>query len=657
MYRVIAYNGIGDRQGAVLHEPESYGNKAISGTVNLLFNGVNTAEFEIPMSNSLFRQIQPITWLIKVVNTLDGDVVFDGRVAKVDGEFSGLHSQTIKCEDCLAYLHDSTQVYRKVQNTTIREFLQMIVDEHNKQVESWKRFRLGEVTVTNSTDNVYRYTSDTQDTFDTIKDKLIDRMGGYLIWHRDGNDLVLDYLKDYGQHVDTPIMVGKNLKSAKREFDVTELITRLVPVGSAIEQPEGATVEQGKDAAQPKYTIESVNNGVRYLEDVALQQRFGIIQKAVEWQDVKVPQILKSKGQEYLSAQRVGLLSWTVDVVDISLLDSAYRSFQLGNYYPIVDDFLSVREDLQVVEKKLDITQPQKMTLKVGTQNKTLSQYQLEYKAAMTYIEEQRQNSLQTLAAMKQQLATLKAISDKLPAQEAQIKELERRIAELEASGGSSGSGGGGGTYSGNIIDVSEWQTTIDWSKVIGAGLALAIIRVQHGSTHEDLTYKVNIPAVIKAGANYAVYAYFSATSTADAAVEANDFYNRARAVIGSGRQPRFWAIDVETVEMGGNVGAMRAGVEAYMDKLNALGVPDSKIVLYIANHLYPQFNLNVNRAAAVWIPSYGANDGTVAGSTKPAHPYDLWQYTSTGSVPGIKGNVDMNTDPSERFKQQFLSK
>ena len=437
MYRVIAYNGVEDQQGIVLHEPESYGNKAVSGVINLLFNGVNTAEFKIPMNNTLFRQIQPIAWFVKVVNTLDGDVVFDGRVAKVDGEFSGLHSQTIKCEDCLAYLHDSTQVYRKVQNTTIREFLQMIVDEHNNQVESWKQFRLGEVTVTNSTDNVYRYTNDTQDTFDTIKDKLIDRLGGYLVWHRDGNGLVLDYLKDYGQRVDMPIMLGKNLKSAKREFDVTELITRLVPVGSTIEQPEDAAVDQGKDAAQPKYTIEGVNNGVRYLEDTALQQRFGIIQKAVEWQDVKVPQILKSKGQEYLSAQRVGLLSWTVDVVDISLLDSAYRSFQLGDYYPIVDDFLSVREDLQVVEKKLDITQPQKMTLKIGTQNKTLSQYQLEYQAAMTYIEEQRQNSLQTLAAMKQQLATLKTISDKLPAQEAQIKELERRIQELESGGGS----------------------------------------------------------------------------------------------------------------------------------------------------------------------------------------------------------------------------
>lgn len=446
MYRVIAYNGVDDAEGAVLHEPESYGNKAITGTIELLFNGVDTAEFKIPMNNSLYRKMEPITWLVKVVNTVDGEIVFDGRVAKIDGEFSGLHSQTIKCEDCLAYLHDSTQIYRKVQNTTIKQFLQMLVDEHNKQVEPWKRFRLDRVTVENSTDNVYRYTEDTKDTFDTIKDKLIDRLGGYLIWHRDSSGgLVLDYLKEYGEMVDTPIMLGKNLQSAKREFDVTELITRLVPVGSAIEQPEGAPVDQGQDAAMPKYTIDGVNNGVRYLEDAALKDRFGTIQKAVEWQDVKVPQILKSKGLQYLSNQRVGLLSWTVDVVDISLLDPSYKSFQLGNYYPIVDDFLSVTENLQVVEKKLDITQPQKMTLKIGTQNKTLSQYQLEYQAAMTTIEEQRQNAMQTVDAMQKQLKTLQSITNKIPAQEAQIEDLIKRINELEAGDGN----GSGGDYTG----------------------------------------------------------------------------------------------------------------------------------------------------------------------------------------------------------------
>lgn len=208
----------------------------------------------------------------------------------------------------------------------------------------------------------------------------------------------------------------------------------------------------------------------------------------------------------------------------------------------------------------------------------------------------------------------------------------------------------------GKIIDVSEWQGVIDWNKVIADDVTLSIIRVQHGSAHQDLKYMENLQQCISAGGKYAVYAYFAATSTSDAQQEARDFYNRTQQVVAGKQQPIFYAIDVESIEMSGDVTQMRAGVEAYMSQLNALGVPDNKIVLYIANHLYDKFNLNVARPGAIWIPSYGQNDGTLANSLKPTHPYDLHQFTSKGSVKGISGNVDMSAEPSEKFKELIFS-
>ena len=208
----------------------------------------------------------------------------------------------------------------------------------------------------------------------------------------------------------------------------------------------------------------------------------------------------------------------------------------------------------------------------------------------------------------------------------------------------------------GKIIDVSEWQGVIDWPSVIADDVTLSIIRVQHGSAHQDLKYMENLQKCISAGGKYAVYAYFAATSTSDAQQEARDFYNRTQKVVAGKQQPIFYAIDVESIEMSGDVTQMRAGVEAYMSQLNALGVPDNKIVLYIANHLYDRFNLNVARPGAIWIPSYGQNDGTLANSLKPTHPYDLHQFTSKGSVKGISGNVDMSAEPSEKFKELIFS-
>lgn len=637
MYRVIVYKNANDQVGEVLHEPRNCGNKVISGELDMQFNGVSTASFTITMQNSLYRQEEAIANLVKVIDTNTGKVAFDGRVVKIDGAFSGSHTQTLQCEDCLAYLHDSTQVYRKVQNTTIRDFLQMIVDEHNRQVEPHKRFQLGRVTVSNSTDNVYRYTDDAQDTFDTIKDKLVSRLGGFLIWHRDGNgQLVLEYLASVGEHMDTPIKLGKNLKSAKREYDVRDIITRLVPIGSPIEQGQTEQSSDDTAAAQPKTTIESVNNGIRYLDDMALISRFGIIQKAVEWNNVKVPSILKTKGQEYLQKQRVGLLTWSVDVVDISLLEPTYKSFEMGNFYPIHDQFLGLVEDLQVVAKKLDITQPHKMSLTIGTKNRTLSQYQLDYQAAMQYAEQQRQNAQQTANDLKNRIKELLTVTNRIPEQDKEIADLQNRLKELEAQQTQ--------YFDGVIIDVSEFQGDIDWSRVKASGLALAIVRVQYGANRADLKYQRNLTTLGNIGANYAVYSYMTASDTSSAEREAQALYTRTQQA-GNGKQPRFYMIDVE--ETTGN--DMRGIVEAYMNKLNSLGVADNKIVLYIANHLYSSFNLNVARAGSIMIPAYR--------STPPDHAYDLWQYTSSGSVSGINGNVDMSKNYSNRFKTQYLRK
>ena len=100
----------------------------------------------------------------------------------------------------------------------------------------------------------------------------------------------------------------------------------------------------------------------------------------------------------------------------------------------------------------------------------------------------------------------------------------------------------------GKIIDVSEWQGVIDWPSVIADDVTLSIIRVQHGSAHQDLKYMENLQQCISAGGKYAVYAYFAATSTSDAQQEARDFYNRTQQVVAGKQQPIFYAIDVEVL-------------------------------------------------------------------------------------------------------------
>lgn len=294
-----------------------------------------------------------------------------------------------------------------------------------------------------------------------------------------------------------------------------------------------------------------------------------------------------------------------------------------------------------------DKDQVTQITLNNAT--KTILDYQRSASKNLSAIVDSQKNHLSELTQGYNELqSTNQALKDQLQQLQNQVKQLQPTNPPVNPNKKP--------IQVGKIIDVSEWQGAINWSQVVNQDLSLAIIRVQDGSAHQDIQYVKNLNNAIDAGARYAVYAYFRGVSNSDAQIEATDFYNRTKQVVGNKRQPVFYAIDVESIEMGGNANAMRDGVEAYMNQLNSLGVPDSQIVLYIANHLYNTLNLNVTRAGSIWLPSYGMNDGTIAGSTKPTHTYDLWQYTSTGSIAGITGNIDLSTDASERFKQQYLS-
>ncbi|MGG0656376.1 DUF5776 domain-containing protein [Rummeliibacillus pycnus] len=177
------------------------------------------------------------------------------------------------------------------------------------------------------------------------------------------------------------------------------------------------------------------------------------------------------------------------------------------------------------------------------------------------------------------------------------------------------------------IADISYYQKDINWSQASKA-LDLVIIRTQYGSTFEDPKHKVYEAGAKQYGVPFGVYSYSLAESSSDAKAEANNFYNRAS------KDADFYVLDVEqnTSKSGES---MRTIINAYVQQLRTK--TDKKIGLYIANHLYDEFNLDTSKFDFVWIPRY--NNGTVP----PSHPYDLWQYTDQGRVAGISTYVDLN--------------
>lgn len=400
MYLIKIYDGIDDAQGMIIHTPYADGDKLTSGNIKLVGDGIDSFEFSINPSNPAWNNIRPLVTLLTITDVRSGKLIFDGRVLKPTQTMTANGQFNIKytAESKLAYLHDSTQRHGEYNNMTVRDFLVEIIAQHNRQVEPHKRFEVGNVTVTTSTDNIYRFLG-YEKTWDAIQDKLISRLGGH-IRLREGK--YIDYLESVGELRNTPIRLRVNLKDMQKEIDPTEIITRLVPLGARLETEEG-----GSGVSEPRLTIESVNNGKDYIDDQALINEFGIIESNMTWDDVNTPSTLLLRGNQFFQSQRAARISYDVSAPNMNLIDASFEEFEVDDYYPIDNPVFAINEPIQVIGKDIDINNPQMSKLQIGDKHRTLSEYQAQANKQMMTVAslEERVNRLGSQnAQLNQQL-------------------------------------------------------------------------------------------------------------------------------------------------------------------------------------------------------------------------------------------------------------
>ena len=191
-----------------------------------------------------------------------------------------------------------------------------------------------------------------------------------------------------------------------------------------------------------------------------------------------------------------------------------------------------------------------------------------------------------------------------------------------------------------NGIDVSSHQGNIDWSSVKAAGINFAIIRVGYrgsksGVLVEDSCFKKNIQGATANGINVGVYFFTQAVTEAEAVEEASmalslcSGYNLAYPIF----------VDTENGSGGARANgldkATRTACVSAFCKTVANG--GRKAGVYASKSWYNnKIDASAFSSYFIWVAQYNTTC-TYKGK------YNMWQYSSKGSVPGIKGNVDVN--------------
>lgn len=183
-------------------------------------------------------------------------------------------------------------------------------------------------------------------------------------------------------------------------------------------------------------------------------------------------------------------------------------------------------------------------------------------------------------------------------------------------------------------IDVSKYQATIDWAKVKKAGIEFVMIRAGYGKEYSqvDPKFKTNVVGAQAAGIDTGVYWYSYATSTSAALQEAKVCYN----TIKNYKFSYPIAFDVEEPrQMNLTKTQLSNIVKVFCEYLES---KKYYVCVYsFASMLTYNINASVLSNYDIWVAHIN--------TSKPAYSgkYGIWQYSHTGKVNGISGDVDLN--------------
>lgn len=186
-------------------------------------------------------------------------------------------------------------------------------------------------------------------------------------------------------------------------------------------------------------------------------------------------------------------------------------------------------------------------------------------------------------------------------------------------------------------IDVSKWQADIDWMRVRKSGVKFAYIRVSHGLEGIDERFDENWLEAKKAKIQRGAYQYYSISQ--DPILQADLMVERMGPLDENDLAP---VIDVEDEGLGiESKEEYESAIAMWLDRVEEkTGV---RGVVY-TNQSFWRKRVNTRRFENTGSPLWFANYETRCPTLPRAlTKWDIWQFSSTGKIPGIAGPVDLN--------------
>lgn len=313
--------------------------------------------FTIINSHPYYDDIKKLKSIINVYE--DDEEIFSGRILNDSMDF--YKRKKIKCEGRLAFFIDSILDPYEYSGT-VRGLLEFYINAHNAKVDSFKQFKLGNVTVTDGNDYIVRANSDYANTWEEIKKKMIDMMGGHILVRKEKDGYYIDYLESTNRINDQVVRFGHNLLDLSQYIDASEVFTALIPLGVQDE-------ETGM-----RLNISNVNDGKNYIYDEEAVEMFGWIWKSEIWDDVTIDTNLLSKAKSYLASNIEMAVSLEMKAIDLKLVGTSDKGFRLLDQIRVVSIPHKLDRFFELTKITIKLDNPSNNDYSFGSSYKTLTE-------------------------------------------------------------------------------------------------------------------------------------------------------------------------------------------------------------------------------------------------------------------------------------------